>query len=124
MVQKIKKMKLAREVIAVLLVTLLFKFQPDAVNFNFTLFTSLIFISTIPGDKDDNFWKKNFSLPAITFYVVTLLLMFKLIEVLTIDYIITIGALTNVKAVKTIISNRLNKIDKKNVNKEDETLIG
>lgn len=111
MLKKIKKLKIARELIAVILVTLLFKFQPNAVNLNFTIFVSLIFISTIPGSSEENSFIKTFSIPTITFYAITLLLMFNLIQVLTINYIISIGALTNVKAVKKIMKNRLAKLN-------------
>jgi len=107
MLKKIKKMKLARELIAVILATLLYKFQPNALNENYTIFVSLMFISTIPGSEEESIFAKNFSLPAIAFYIVTLLLMFNVISPLSLSYILTLGALTNVKAVKKIIAKKI-----------------
>ena len=124
MLKKIKKLKIARELIAVILVTLLFKFQPNALNLNFTIFVSHIFISTIPGSSEESSFVKTFSIPTLTFYIVTLLLMFNLIQVLTIDYIISIGALTNVKAVKKIMKSRLSKIIKPKSEHKEENLVG
>jgi len=129
---KIKKMKLAREVIAVVLATLLYKFQPNAVNENYTIFVSLMFISTIPGSNEESSFVKNFSLPALTFYIITMLLMFGVFENLTLNYILTLGALTNVKAIKKIITKRISaKLgvvpDSKEITpdiKDDEVLMG
>lgn len=126
MLGEIKKFKLIREVIAVILTTILYKVQPEAINANYTIFVALIFISTIPGSADESSFVKNFSLPALTFYVITILLMFQVITVLSINYILTIGALTNVKAVKKIIANRISKIDgsKEVDTSKEENLIG
>jgi hypothetical protein len=109
MLKKIKKMKLARELIAVILATILYKFQPNALNENYTIFVALMFVSTIPGSNEESSFIKNFSLPALTFYVVTIILIFGVIDNLTLNYILTLGALTNVKAIKKIIASRISK---------------
>jgi len=109
MLKKIKKMKLARELVAVILATILYKFNPNALNENYTIFVALMFVSTIPGSNEESSFVKNFSLPALTFYIVTVILIFGVIQSLTLNYILTLGSLTNVKAVKKIIASRVSK---------------
>jgi len=116
------KIKIARELIAVIMITILFKIKPDMIDFNYTIFVSLVFISTIPSSNKESFTQKYLSIPAMGFYIITMLMIFGVFKNLSLEYILTFGSLTNIKAAKKILKERLGKLFDKNENK-NETLM-
>lgn len=97
-----KNVKLARESIMVVLLLILFKFNPAMINLNFVIF-SIFVISATVADTQKTFIRKLFSVPFLSFMAVSALFISGLYTTpLTLNVVIVICTLAGVKSAKDI----------------------
>ena len=124
---------LIREFIAAGLLIVLYKMNPSVVDLNFAIFTTLLFVATIPGRKEeDNFLVKLLSLPSLIYFFVVVAMIFGFINSLSIELVLTLCSLAGVKSTKTVVQAiaskkigvQIESVEKKEEPKKEEPILG
>jgi len=109
MLKKLKNVKTAREFIGFVLLMILYAFHPNMIEWNYVIFLSAMFVTTIDtptASKEKSVLSKLLATPSILFISVTLLMIVGVLKnPLSIEMVVALASLAGVKGVKNIASN-------------------